>query len=302
MDNRTPDNVSALSEFTDRASLKINTSIPGTIESFDPSTQTAIVIPSVKMRIIIDGEENFIDYPPIINVPVCFYSVSVKGFCITLPINKGDPCWLSFAQRSIDNWHERGGVQPPEEGISSRHHDLTDAVAIMAPVPLAEVFSNLELNGLEIRNRAKTSRVTIKDDKIEIHVGTTLIIANSDGSFSINASLLSTIATGQSIIKMEPNGTITITAPVVLNINSPLVNMSGNLSVAGGIASLGTYGVSGGKIETPGEIEANGDIISNSNVKDSTRTMQGDRDIYNDHDHDENGDGGGTTNPPNQGQ
>lgn len=94
----------------------------------------------------------------------------------------------------------------------------------------------------------------------------------------------------------------TITCPLIKAIattkvlcDTPLVECSGNLVVAGGITCSGTFGASGGKISTPGDIESSG-----GNVSDSTRSMAADRGIYNGHTHP--GDSGGSTGAPTQQQ
>jgi hypothetical protein len=154
--------------------------MPGVIDSFDSATQTATVLPAIKMRINIGGETSYTDYPPIVNVPVAFPFATTAGFALTLPVKKGDSCLLIFSQRGIDNWHELGGIQPPEEGIGSRHHDLTDAIAIFAPSPLSDVLGSWEADGIELRNRAKDSRITLKDDTITLsRGGTTLTMTDS---------------------------------------------------------------------------------------------------------------------------
>lgn len=89
--------------------------------------------------------------------------------------------------------------------------------------------------------------------------------------------------------------TVTVVASTKVRLETPLVECTGNLSVAGGITSTGTYGASGGKIQTPGDISSTG-----GNVSDSLRTMAADRLIYNSHTHPENGTGGGTTSAPNE--
>lgn len=49
-----------------------------------------------------------------------------------------------------------------------------------------------------------------------------------------------------------------------------------------------------------GNLTVEGNITSTGEVADKAGTLQAVRDTFNEHDHQENGDGGGTTNPPNQ--
>jgi len=223
-------------ETIDRAMMRINTTIPGQVVSFDAERQTITAIPAIKMRTYIDEVENFVDLPPIPNIPILFPFVSVAGFALTFPIRPGDPCLLHFSQRAIDNWHDRGGIQPPEEGEGSRHHDLTDAIAEFSPTSLPNTFEGWEPNGIEIRNRAKTSRVTVRDNNAEIQVASTIIQVNADG-------------------------TIKITAPDSMAITSPAVTMSGTLTVTG-------------------------TIKSNTAIEDPKGTMEEMRTVYNPHRHD----------------
>jgi phage baseplate assembly protein V len=92
-----------------------------------------------------------------------------------------------------------------------------------------------------------------------------------------------------------------ITSPLVKAVAStkvvcdtPLTECTGNLSVAGGITCVGTYGATGGKIVTPGDIQSTA-----GNVQDSVRSMAGDRAIYNGHTHTDPQ--GGSTGGPSQG-
>ncbi|OHD24777.1 MAG: hypothetical protein A2Y38_07775 [Spirochaetes bacterium GWB1_59_5] len=73
---------------------------------------------------------------------------------------------------------------------------------------------------------------------------------------------------------------VTVNAAAQVTLNTPLVQCTGNLLVAGGITSSGTYGASGGKIQTPGDIESSG-----GEVKDQVRAMSADRALYNGHTH-----------------
>jgi hypothetical protein len=85
---------------------------------------------------------------------------STAGFGITIPISAGDPVLLVFSQRAIDNWVDFGGIQAPVGGVSCRHHDLTDAFALlMSATTAGGAFGEWDADGISIRNRAKTSLV-----------------------------------------------------------------------------------------------------------------------------------------------
>lgn len=273
MDLRTADEITQLREMIDRALSRINTALPGVIDAFDAATQTATVIPAIKMRVNVDGTESFMDLPPIINAPLIFPFASTAGFALTLPVKKGDPCIILFSQRSIDNWHDKGGIQPPEEGVASRHHDLTDALVLMAASPLPDVLGAWEADGVELRNREKTTRVTVKDTTVVAAAGTSILTLNVNGTATLVAPTKVTVQTA------------------LAEVDAPQSNFTGNVSIAGGLTCTGTFGASGGKIQTPGNIESTA-----GEVKDKIRTMAADRAIYNGHAHP--GDSGGTTGLP----
>lgn len=176
MDNRLVGDATQLKEIIDRAMFGMNTCIPGIIDFFDAKNQTATVIPAILMKTFIDGEKGTLEYPPIINAPVVFPFASKAGFALTIPIRRGDPCIILFSQRSIDNWHDRGGIQPSEDGVSSRHHDLTDAIVLMAAAPYPQVLGQWEGKGIQIRNRSGSSTVTVFDDRIVIDNATEVVI------------------------------------------------------------------------------------------------------------------------------
>lgn len=176
MDNRTGNKTSEIKEIIDRALARINTCIPGIIDSFDGETQTATVIPAVSMKTFIENKEGVLEFPPIVNAPLVFPFASTAGFALTLPIRRGDPCIILFSQRSIDNWHDKGGIQPSEAGVAARHHDLTDALIFMAASPIPGVLSEWEGEGIQLRNRSGTNKVTVYDDRVVIDSTSIVII------------------------------------------------------------------------------------------------------------------------------
>lgn len=72
------------------------------------------------------GKRTYVNMPTLGDkVPVHFPSGG--GFTLTHPIKKGDEGIVVFAARSIDNWWQQGGIQPPAE---QRMHHLSDAMFI----------------------------------------------------------------------------------------------------------------------------------------------------------------------------
>ena len=92
--------------------------LPGTVESFDPVTQTAVVRPALSL--------SSHAYPVIHDVPVFFPGSRTGG--ITWPVSAGDECLLIFADADIDRWFESGEAGEP---ASDRRHALPDAFAFM---------------------------------------------------------------------------------------------------------------------------------------------------------------------------
>lgn len=232
MDNRLVDKASETKEIIDRALARMNTSIPGVIDSFDGETQTAIVIPAISMKTFIDDKEGVLEFPPIVNAPIVFPFVATAGFALTLPIRRGDPCIILFSQRSIDNWHDKGGIQPSEEGVAARHHDLTDAIILMAASPIPNVLGEWEGQGIQIRNRDKTSTNTLYDDKIVLDRAGTSTITVFETKVVIDTTVEVIIDTPETTI----TGNLTVNGNTAINGNT---TVDGNTALGGNVTNVG---------------------------------------------------------------
>lgn len=123
--------------------VDVHTGTPGIIKSFDATKQTAVVQPAIRRLFIGKG---FINLPQCVDVPVQFPRGG--NFVITFPVAPGDECLLTFGERAIDFWWDRGDVQEPAE---PRMHDLSDAFAHLGFSSKGRVPGNISGDALEIR-------------------------------------------------------------------------------------------------------------------------------------------------------
>jgi phage baseplate assembly protein V len=96
----------------------------------------------------------------------------------------------------------------------------------------------------------------------DVEVNTKRAAVNASESCIVTSPLVKAVASTQVIL------------------DTPLTSCTGDLAVDGGITCSGTYGASGGRIQTPGNIESTaGEVV------DQVRSMAADRAIYNSHNH-----------------
>jgi hypothetical protein len=183
MDHSLSGEAAQIAEMIDRAMQNYCTAMPGTITAFNPGPpQSVSVQPSIQMQVNVPGVPVSKDLPPIVNVPLVIPFGSTAGFGITIPIEPGDPVLLVFSQRAIDNWTEFGGVQAPGGGTSCRHHDLTDAFALLMPSPTAGgAFGAWQSDGIEIRDRARDNWLKVRSNDVTANSGSNTLVMNASG-------------------------------------------------------------------------------------------------------------------------
>lgn len=104
----------------------VRVALPGRIESYDATTQQAVVQPLVYEGVVdATGVRQAERLPAIAGVPVVFPGGG--GFRITFPIAKGDTVLLVFTSSSSDLWKALGGEVDP---VDDRRHHISDAIAI----------------------------------------------------------------------------------------------------------------------------------------------------------------------------
>jgi len=154
--------------------------MPGQVVSFDPALQTVSVQPSLK--VLLQGNPVPQLLPIIEDVPVVFPGGG--NFFVTFDILPGHTVLLVFAERSIANWQNLGGIADPQ---SVRKNHLSDAIAIPGILPTTTALKPpVDAAALTLRNLANTVFVRVKDSDVEIGAGA--------GSVKLN------VATGQANI------------------------------------------------------------------------------------------------------
>jgi hypothetical protein len=122
----TPTIVDSIDSLIDSRLRGLHVAIPGRVESYDESTQSADVQPLIQRGYEDEsGNRAIEDLPVVPGVPVVFPGAG--SFSITFPVVKGDTVLLIFSQASIDKWLGQGGKVDP---LEDHHHDLSDGIAI----------------------------------------------------------------------------------------------------------------------------------------------------------------------------
>jgi hypothetical protein len=184
--------VDALQQLIESTRSDINTSVPGTIVSYDPATNRAIVRPSLPRKLA-NGVE--LDAPNIVEVPMVFPTSGVSGkqAAITLPVAPGDGVLLSFQQRSIEGWLGGKNTAPDDP----RQFDLSDCVAT-----LGLNSSGVIGNATDLVIRMDKAIITIKpDNSITLSNEGCGITLGSDGTITLR---------GESIIVDTPARTFPV--------------------------------------------------------------------------------------------
>ena len=133
------------------------TSLPGIIQSFDATKQTAVIQPALKAWVqASDGSFSWVTLPLLVDCPVQF--AGGGGVSLTYPLAKGDECLVVFASRCIDAWWQSGGVQVQAE---LRMHELSDGFCIPGIKSVPRVIAGISTTTAQLRNDAGTVMVEV---------------------------------------------------------------------------------------------------------------------------------------------
>lgn len=182
------------------------TALPGIIQGFDATKQTARVLPALTVNVQ-QQDGSFVEttMPELLDCPVHF--TAGGGVTLTFPVRVGDECLVVFASRCIDNWWSMGspGNNTAQSQAEFRMHDLSDGFCIAGFSSKPKVIADISTEKAQLRT----------DD------GSTFVEVDPAGATSVVASAL-----------------VTVVAPTINLVGA--VNIFGSLDVTGHVIGEGT--------------------------------------------------------------
>lgn len=177
--NLLPDNPSlkdVLDMYGKGLKLDINCHHICTIESFDPSTQTAKATVNYQ-RTYFEPDElnpgsykpNLVDYPILLDCPVV--CMGGGNGALTFPITPGDECLALFNDRDFSDWVSTGLKSNPVP--TGRIHSFADAILLVGIRSVPNVIPSYSTDAIELRTKDGLTKISLSKvgDKVTINVG-----------------------------------------------------------------------------------------------------------------------------------
>jgi hypothetical protein len=204
-----PSPVDNAQEAARSATASVNVALPGSIVSYDRTTQTATVriAPCRRRRDPAQGGAVVCYRPPDLpGVPVAF--MGGGDYSDTWPLAEGDTGLIIFCDRSIVEWKATGASET--EPQDPRRHDVSDAIFIpglrptVDPVPSAGIHATarvIRAGLLKLGSSAASDKVALNSlVRSEINriwtVLTTWTVSPGDGGAALKAAALLAVGAG----------------------------------------------------------------------------------------------------------
>jgi hypothetical protein len=184
--------IESIRQIVDDRLRRVNTCMPGIIESYDAGRREAEVAPQIDDTYA-SGDR--LTLPVLTGVPVVQLTSADAG--LILPIAVGDRVLVLFAQRSMDRWLATGNRDVSGD---ARMHAMSDALAIAGLCPFT--IQHADGDGLSvfhdsIRMRMHANKVAIGTDVVELLDEITKALDATATSNCVNGSPLTNAATIQ---------------------------------------------------------------------------------------------------------
>jgi hypothetical protein len=169
---------------------KIQTAVPGIIQSFNPDDMTCTVQPAISGQVRDEtGALTGIELPLLVDCPVQFPAGG--GCTLTFPVKAEDECLIVFSSRCIDSWWQSGGVQAQPE---LRMHDLSDGFALLGFRSQPRVIGGISGTAAQLRTDDGAAFVEVDSATHVINITTTAQV-------NLTAPVINLAAAGQTLLK-----------------------------------------------------------------------------------------------------
>ncbi len=194
-----------------KANLKssLNCVQVGIIQEFNATNQTASIELALKkvLSIEADGTRIYAERPKLLACP-CVTLFGGASF-LSMPIAAGDSCLVLFNDQEIDNWYEKGGVQPTS---TFRRHDLSDAIAIVGIRSLQNSIVGYLTDGVRLAFD-ENCHIDLLSGLINIFT----VMMTLNGSMQITGDLSVTGTSSAAVIQSGNGATGTFTTVTVVD-------------------------------------------------------------------------------------
>lgn len=183
-------------------SFEMRVAMPGIVQSWDSTKQTATIKLSLREKINIDGNPQWTEIPLLVDVPLV--TIKGAGHLIATAINEGDECWVWFADGCFDASWQSSGVQNQPD---LRRHDLSDGFFMPSLFSQPKTIANYPTAGIEIRDESGSTKVNVTSGSVTVQ-GTTVNVSGSTISVSGSNVTLgsSTTIDGKSFLNHTHSG------------------------------------------------------------------------------------------------
>lgn len=165
-----PSLANVITSAIETALLEMHIGLPARVIAFDATARTCDVeLLQLKAFYQEDGSLLVVPMPPLRGVPVAFPGGG--GFKIRWPLAIGDHVYLSFAERSLDDWKSMPPLGAPLLPSSPRKHDLSDAIAIAPLKPASAARPQLYPDALVLGTEDDSTAIVIRNGSIELSAG-----------------------------------------------------------------------------------------------------------------------------------
>lgn len=287
-----------LEDFFNYKTSTLYTAIPCRVVTVKSSLEDQRVdvqpLPKNRLR---DGTTK--DSATIPNVPVIFPSSSKSS--ITFPVDVGDTVLCVFSQKSLDSFKASNSAETYSP-VDSRRFDIRDAIAIPGLFPFSQspnnpskhkfTHSTRDLVMVHNLGSANECEVRLKESgDIELRTDQDFYATFNDGVIECN-NLTVTCQGDFSLACANLDVTVTGTTTVV----APTTSWTGAFSLTGPLTVAGALAMTGGGSDTA---TINAPLQINDSVTVTGGDVVADGISLKTHTHNENGSGGGVTDPPN---